>query len=52
MMVEQGIIENYHYYLNFEGEVLRREKKLDYYDIQENENIIFFEKMVGGWKLS
>ena len=48
MMVEQGIIENYHYYLNFEGEVLRREKKLEYYDI-EDENTIFVRKwQIGG----
>ena len=48
MMVEQGIIENYDYYLKFEGEVLFREKKLEYYDIEDEDRIYVIKYVIGG----
>ena len=47
-MVEQGIIENYDYYLKFEGEVLFREKKLEYYDIEDEDTIAVIGRVMGG----
>ena len=48
MMVEQGIIENYDYHLKFEGAVLFREKKLEYYDIEDENTIVVTKWQIGG----
>ena len=48
MMVEQGIIENYDYQLRYNGCVLFGEKKLEYYDIEDEEAIVVADWRLGG----
>ena len=48
MMVEQGIIENYDYQLRYNGCVLFGEKKLEYYDIEDEDTIAVIGRVMGG----
>ena len=49
IMVKQGIIGSFeHYSLKFDGMVLKDDKKLEYYDIEDEDAIIFSKPSIGG----
>ena len=48
MMVEQGIIENCDYHLKFGSSILRSEKMLEYYDIEDENRIYVIKYVIGG----